>query len=109
MRRVHLRDCRDQGHAGDGFCAQAPASPAMRDGKEVAAHGSSARPKRNGSCIDWLLTEARSFPGSFSGMIARRAVVPEFRGKPRLRNRSFATIVRNYMTRDDEGCCCLTG
>ncbi len=32
---IHLRDRRDQGDAGDGFRAQAPASPAMRDGKEV--------------------------------------------------------------------------
>jgi hypothetical protein len=25
------------------------------------------------------------------------------------RSRAFATIVRDYMTGDDEGCCCLTG
>ncbi len=35
VRGVHLRNRRDQGDPGDGFCAQAPASPAMRYGKEV--------------------------------------------------------------------------
>jgi hypothetical protein len=35
VRYFHLRDRRDQGDASDGFRAQAPASPAMRDGKEV--------------------------------------------------------------------------
>jgi len=34
------------------FCAQAPASPAMRDGKEIAQHHQSARRKSNGFCID---------------------------------------------------------
>jgi hypothetical protein len=54
------------------------------------------------------MTEAERIPGSFSGVVASH-VVREFRGKPRLRNRPFATNECNYMTGDDEGCCCPTG
>src|SRR4051812_1719562 len=35
MRGVHLRSRRDQGDAGDGFRAQAPAPAPVRDGKKV--------------------------------------------------------------------------
>jgi hypothetical protein len=41
----------------------------MRDGKEIAAHGLKARPKkRNGSCIVFVMTEAGVTPGSFAGV-----------------------------------------
>jgi hypothetical protein len=80
----------------------------MRDGKEIAAHDLKTGQKRNGSCIDFVVTETGGFPGSFPGWLPV-ALALEFNGKPRLRNRPFAMIVRNYMTGDDEGCCCLTG
>ena len=66
-------------------------------------------PKKERVLHRFVLRQADGDPGSFSGLVLvsrRRANLEENHCS---RNLSFATIVRNYMTGEDEGCCCLTG
>jgi hypothetical protein len=68
----------------------------MRDGKEVARICSPGRQNRNGSCIDFEQGEADDMPVSLrdGGVLQWRVILGENQS---LRNRSFATIDRNYM------------
>ncbi len=101
VRNIHLRDRRDEGNAGDGFCTQAPASPAMRDGKEVTSH--EIRQNRNGFCIKGATGRpACGFLGWVTVPGCSGCGLSVNRWRAGLSPRSDATIY-------DKGCCCLTG
>jgi hypothetical protein len=69
----------------------------MRDGKEVAHDNPAARHKSERVLHCFVQTEANGIPGGLRGWF-RSVTVREFRGKLRLRNRSFATFAGDYMT-----------
>jgi len=65
-------DRRDQGDASNGFCSQAPTSPAVRDGKEVASR--EIRQNGNGFCIEIAMDRTGVRLSRGNGLLAVGAV-----------------------------------
>jgi hypothetical protein len=77
----------------------------MRDGKEVKPpHGESPK-TGTGFALNYPIdSDGRASRGVQGGLVSTRhglgmEAAREFRGKPQFWNRSFAGIVRNYMTK----------